>query len=413
MWNRISVMTSTLQKTVCFHHHGSGYDFIHIRVCYVEPYQCHDINITEDNGLSSSWFWLWFSSYTCLLCGTVLVSWHQHYRRQCVVIIMVLVKILFIYVYVVWNRISVMTSTLQKTMCCHHHDSGYNFIHIRVGYVEPYQCHDINITEYNVFSSSWFWLWFYSYTCMLCGTVSVSWHQHYRIQCVFIIMVLVMILFIYVSIMWDRISVMTSTLQKTMCCHHHGSGYDFIHIRVYYVGPYQCHDINITEDNVFSSSWFWLWFYSYTCLLCGIVSVSWHQHYRRQCVFIIMVLVMILFIYVHSWAMKTSARRNASRNTSSLWGESTGQRRIPSAKDSNVKFLVINLLFVRTSTLIWDAMTPMWRHCNVSSGTLYGVARVPCHKLYHRVSTFDMSSGIGIVMREICVDSHPWYIFRV
>ena len=162
--------------------------------------------------------------------------------------------ILFIYVSVMWNRISVMSSTLQKTMCFHHHGSGYDFIHIRVCYAEPYHCHDINITEDNVFSSSWFWLWFYSYTCLLCGTVSVSWHQHNRRQCVFIIMVLVMILFIYVSVMWNRISVMTSTLQKTMCCHHHGSGYDFIHIRVCYVGPYQCHDINITEDNVFSSS---------------------------------------------------------------------------------------------------------------------------------------------------------------
>ena len=287
MWNRISVMTSTLQKTMCFNHHGSGYDFIHIRVCYVAPYQCHDINITEDNVFSSSWFWLLFYSYTCLLCGTVSESWPQHYRRQCVFIIMVLVMILFIYVSVMWNLISVMTLTLQKTMCFHHHGSGYDFIHIRVCYVEPYQCHDINITEDNVlssswfwlwfihirvcyvepyqchdinitednvFSSSWFWLWFHSYTCLLCGTVSVSWHQHYRRQCVFIIMVLVMILFIYVSVMWNRISVMTSTLQKTMCFHHHGSGYDFIHIRVAYAEPYQCHDINITEDNVLSSS---------------------------------------------------------------------------------------------------------------------------------------------------------------
>ena len=223
-------------------------------------------------------------------------------------------------------------------MCCHHHGSGYDFIHIRVCYVERYQCHDINITEDSVLSSSWFWLWFYSYTCLLCGTVSVSWHQHNRRQCVVIIMVLVMILFIYVSVMWNRISVMTSTLQKTMCFHHHGSGYDFIHIRVCYVEPYQCHDINNTEDNVFSSSWFWLWFYSYTCLLCGTVSVSWYQHYRRQCVFIIMVLVMNLSIYVLFWAMKTSAHGNASRNTGSLRWESTGQRRIPSAKDSHVKF---------------------------------------------------------------------------
>ena len=275
---------------------------------------------------------------SCRLCGTVSVSWHQHYGRQCVFIIMVLVMISFIYVSVMWDRISGMTSTLRKTMCCHHHGSGYDFIHIRVCYAEPYQCHDINITEDNVFSSSWFWLWFYSYTCLLCGTVSVSWHQHYRRQCVFIIMVLVMILFIYVSVMWNRISGMTSTLQKTMCFHQYGSRYDFSHIRVCYVEPYQCHDINVTEDNVLSSSWFWLWFYSYTCLLCGTVSVSWHQHYRRQCVVIIMVLVMILFIYVHSWAMKMSAHGNASRNTSSLWGESTGQRRLPSAKDSHVKF---------------------------------------------------------------------------
>ena len=180
-------------------------------IAYAEPYQCHDINITEDNVFSSSWFWLWFDSYTCLLCGTVSVSWHQHYRKQCVFIIMVLVMILFIYMSVMWNRIGVMTSTLQKTMCFHHHGSGYDFIHIRVCYVERYQCHVINITEDNVFSSSWFWLWFYSYTCRLCGIVSVSWHQHYRRQCVFIIMVLVMILFIYVSIMWNGISVMTST----------------------------------------------------------------------------------------------------------------------------------------------------------------------------------------------------------
>ena len=144
---------------------------------------------------------------------------------------MVLVMILFIYVSVMWNCISVMTSTLQNTMCFHHHGSGYDFIHIRVCYVEPYQCHDINITEDSVF-------------------------------------------------------------------HHHGSGYDFIDIRVCYVEPYQCHDINITEDNVFSSSWFWLWFYSYTCLLCGTVLMSWHQHYRRQWVVIIMVLAMILVIYV-------------------------------------------------------------------------------------------------------------------
>ena len=144
---------------------------------------------------------------------------------------MVLVMILFIYVSVMRNRISVMTPTLQKTMCFHHHGSGYDFIHIRVCYAEPYHCHDINITEDNVFSSSWFWLWFYSYTCLLCGTVSVSWHQHNRRQCVVIIMVLVMILFIYVSVMWDRISVMTSTLQKTVCFHHHGSGYEFIYIR--------------------------------------------------------------------------------------------------------------------------------------------------------------------------------------
>ena len=175
-------------------------------------------------------------------------------------------------------------------------------------------------------------------------------------------MVLVMILFIYVSVMWNRISVMTSTLRKTMCFHHHGSGYDFIHIRVGYVEPYHWHDINIAEDNVVSSSWFWLWFYSYTCLLCGTVLVSWHQHYRRQCVFIIMVLVMILFIYVLFWAMKTSAHGNASRNTSSLWGESTGHRRMPSAKDSHVKFLC---LIHGSSEQAGSFETP-WRPCGAT-----------------------------------------------
>ena len=99
-----------------------------------------------------------------------------------------------------------------------------------------------------------------------------------------------------------------------------------------------------------------------SCRLCGTVSVSWHQHYRRQCVLIIMVLVMILFIYVHSWDMKASAHGYASRNTGPLRGESTDQRRIPCAKDSHVKFWWLNHC---SSEQAGSFETP-WRPCGAT-----------------------------------------------
>ena len=139
-----------------------------------------------------------------------------------------------------------------------------------------------------------------------------------------------------------------------------------------------CHDIDVAEDNGFSLSWFWLWFFHAQVLLSCDGGRAW------KCV-------------PHYWPFVRGIVRSVANFTfKSQWCGSLN---------------VYSIVRMNKLQIIWEGLTPMWRHCNGFSGTLYGVIRMPSHKLYYTDITLD--SATIAVMCHVCMDSHSCYIFRI
>ena len=102
--------------------------------------------------------------------------------------------------------------------------------------------------------------------------------------------------------------------------------------------------------------------------------------------------------------MMTSWHGNDYHITVPLWGESTGDRWIPFIKAGNVDlwwFLCCQpeQAFEQSVDLsmIWDAMTPMWRHCNVCDGTPvdYGGERLEKQLKLNKTCLIALEGGGG------------------